>query len=381
MNKTLSAVTENFMSDGIFTYLINSTSWTAPFSNDVELNLQYYGNVSGDKPISPLVNKLLGDNETLSAANMTSLANVLIAMYGLKWNKLWDTTQLEYNPIENYSMVEGENITDNTVSSRKTTYNTTIQDVGSDQLTNNLTQTLTNALTDTKTLDLTNSREVDLTDKRTDDLEHLTTNNLTDTLTNNLSDTTTRTGTVGTVNHSETVNTPNTTTTENTFGFNSASAVPTTTTSRTGTENNETDTTDTVTNNTTDTLTRGGTETTLKTGTETVADTGDVTTTKTGNETVTDMGTETYAKTGTETTANSGTSTTDKTNTNTRTGADEVAGSDDKTVGRTLTRNGNIGVTTSQQMIQAERELWMWNYFADVLFPDINSVLTLSIYE
>lgn len=296
MNNTLSSVTENFMTDGIFTYLVDSTSWTAPFSNAVELNLQYYGNVSGDKPISPLVKKLLGDGETLSVANMTSLASVLIAMYGKKWNALWDTTQLDYSPIENYNMVETENIADNTVSSRKTTYNTTTQDVGSDQLTNNLTQTLTNQLTDTKTLDLTNTREVDLTDKRTDDLSHLTTNNLTDTLTNDLSDSTTKTGTIGTVDHSETINTPNTTTTENTFGFNSASAVPTTTTSRTGTENNETDSTNTVTNNTIDTLLRTGTETTLKTGTETVADTGDVTTTNTGSETVTDIGTETYAK-------------------------------------------------------------------------------------
>lgn len=381
MNNTLSSVTENFMTDGIFTYLVNSTLWTAPFSNAIELNLQYYGNVSGDKPISPLVNKLLGDNETLSAANMTSLANVLIAMYGLKWNKLWDTTQLEYNPIENYSMVEGEDIIDKTVTSRKTTYNTTTQDVGTDQLTNNLTQTLTNALTDTKTLDLKNSRDVNLTDKRTDALTHLTTNNLTDKLTNDLSDTTTRTGTVGTVNHSETVITPNTTTTENTFGFNSSSAVPTTTTSRTGTENNRTDSNDTVTNNTKDTITKTGTATTLKTGTETVADTGDVTTTQTGNDTVKDTGTEIYAKTGTETTANAGTSTTAKNNTNTHTGADEEAGSDDKTVGRTLKRNGNIGVTTSQQMLQAERDVWMWNYFVDALFPDINSVLTLSIYE
>ena len=82
MNNTLSSVTENFMTDGIFTYLVNSTAWTAPFSNAIELNLQYYGNISGDKPISPLVNKLLGDNEDppiarVSAVN-TSLTNQFI---------------------------------------------------------------------------------------------------------------------------------------------------------------------------------------------------------------------------------------------------------------------------------------------------------------
>ena len=46
----------------------------------------------------------------------------------------------------------------------------------------------------------------------------------------------------------------------------------------------------------------------------------------------------------------------------------------------TLTRSGNIGVTTSQQMIQSERDLWLWNFFQDVVFKDISKVLTLSIY-
>lgn len=47
---------------------------------------------------------------------------------------------------------------------------------------------------------------------------------------------------------------------------------------------------------------------------------------------------------------------------------------------RTLTRYGNIGVTTSQQLLQSERDLWMWNFFQSV-FDDINSVLTLPVYE
>ena len=47
---------------------------------------------------------------------------------------------------------------------------------------------------------------------------------------------------------------------------------------------------------------------------------------------------------------------------------------------RTLTRSGNIGVTTSQQMIQSERDLWMWDYFRIVVFPDVDRELTLKIY-
>lgn len=43
-------------------------------------------------------------------------------------------------------------------------------------------------------------------------------------------------------------------------------------------------------------------------------------------------------------------------------------------------RYGNIGVTTSQQMIQQERDVWKWNFFRQV-FEDIDSVLTIPFYD
>lgn len=46
----------------------------------------------------------------------------------------------------------------------------------------------------------------------------------------------------------------------------------------------------------------------------------------------------------------------------------------------TLTRKGNIGVTTSQQMIESERNLWMWNFFEEIVYPDIDRVLTINMY-
>lgn len=46
----------------------------------------------------------------------------------------------------------------------------------------------------------------------------------------------------------------------------------------------------------------------------------------------------------------------------------------------TTTRSGNIGVTTTQQMIMAEREVWMWNFF-DQVYKDIDSVLALPFYD
>lgn len=41
--------------------------------------------------------------------------------------------------------------------------------------------------------------------------------------------------------------------------------------------------------------------------------------------------------------------------------------------------HGNIGVTTSQQMIQSERDLWIWDYMQQVM-NDIDSVVAIKIY-
>jgi hypothetical protein len=46
---------------------------------------------------------------------------------------------------------------------------------------------------------------------------------------------------------------------------------------------------------------------------------------------------------------------------------------------RELTRSGNIGVTTSQQMIQSSIDLWQWNFFNQV-FEDLDTLLTISTY-
>lgn len=47
---------------------------------------------------------------------------------------------------------------------------------------------------------------------------------------------------------------------------------------------------------------------------------------------------------------------------------------------RSLTRSGNIGVTTSQQMIEQERKIALYDYFREVVFPDLDKALTVPIY-
>lgn len=44
-----------------------------------------------------------------------------------------------------------------------------------------------------------------------------------------------------------------------------------------------------------------------------------------------------------------------------------------------LTRTGNIGVTTSQQMAQAEIDLWQWNFWLQV-FEDLDTTFCLDCY-
>lgn len=76
-----------------------------------------------------------------------------------------------------------------------------------------------------------------------------------------------------------------------------------------------------------------------------------------------------------------GTDTTDRTNTDTynrsytETGTDTTAG----TSSRKLTRTGNIGTNTFQNLLQQERNIWMYDFFEQI-FKDTDSVLTIPIY-
>lgn len=45
-----------------------------------------------------------------------------------------------------------------------------------------------------------------------------------------------------------------------------------------------------------------------------------------------------------------------------------------------LRRNGNIGVTTTQQMLESEIALWQWNFVSDFVFKCADKLLTIPIY-
>lgn len=165
----------------------------------------------------------------------------------------------------------------------------------------------------------------------------------------------------------------------------------------------------------TETETGSGTtgNTRTNTGTQTDANTGTVSTTHTGTQGTSDTSSASGTSSGssdrglygfnssksvgdstdateseTTTTATGSSTRTDnltdnRTDNTTRTRTDNLSETESGTHSdtRTLTRSGNIGVTTSQQMIEAERELNKWNYFYNIVFPSIDKVLTICTYS
>ena len=243
---------------GIFSALqtYNTVPWYAE-NISTSLDIIYHSMRSGQKYASPLVRELLDDDGELTNASKLLIATSILAIYNANWAKEWETRSFQYNPIENYSMTE--TMTDDQ----------TVTEFGH-------VNTRENDLTHTKTG--TETQTPDLTDETTPDLS-----------------------------------------TDNAvYGFNSVTAVPS------------------------GSSTQSGTNTTTRTGTDEME----------YNTTDTDSGSVT----------------------------DTESGENTSTRNYELTRAGNIGVTTSQQMIQSERELWIWNYFYDVVFPDIDKIMTLNIY-
>lgn len=249
-----------FNGKGIFAYLNN---FDVPWKNEdifLSLDMQYHGNVSGRKNISPLLFALTEGVE-IAEDQRVNIARLVYTMYSTNWGKLWDTLSFQYDPIENYSMTE------------QMTDDKTITEYGK-------IHTRKNDLNHAKTGN--ESRTPDLTEIQTPDLKNNSANSV--------------------------------------YGFNSVSAVPT----------------------------------------------GELSQTSTGNNTVKNTGTDTV--------------TYDLQESDTGSATDSDSGSDTNTRNYQLKRSGNIGVTTSQQMVQSERDLWRWNFFINEVFPALDYVLTIQVY-
>ena len=386
-----------------------------------KLDIAYMGNQSGQKYISPLLEQFVEDDE-ITPADRATIASVIFSLNNDNWTKLYNTLSLEYNPIENYHMLEEmtddetktdyghtntrtDNLTHTKAGSEAITYNT------SDARTDNLTHTkagseeITYNTSDARTDNLTHTKAgseaitYNTSDARTDNLTHTKAGS--ESLSKSETDKTNATHKheiKGAEQHTPAISTKN-----SAVPFNGTNAELSTIASNEGIEQtqyvgredvdtnagSETKSGTETTSFTNRVDTDAGTQTTLKTGTETTSftgrsdtDTGTQTTLKTGTETTsftgrsdTDTGTQTTLKTGTETTSFTGRSDTD-----TGTVGYVEGGSDTSTRNYTLERSGNIGTLTTQAMIESERELWLWNFFYKIVFPDVDRILTIDIY-
>lgn len=149
----------------------------------------------------------------------------------------------------------------------------------------------------------------------------------------------------------------------------------------TSTTGNDTTTTDSTSKNSPDTTTKTS-ESIYGFNSSDSSNSNDTIVKNSGNDTTTVKTTDVLAH---DTTVKNSTSanqtlTHNVTDTDSSTNSSKEGGEDVHSHSYTLTRSGNIGVTSSQQLIESERELWVWNFFNDVVFPDLDSILCLKVY-
>lgn len=316
----------------------------------------------------------------LTSAELQTLADMMVAYYKQKWDKLGEIYDIEYDPIHNYldqweDEADGTRDTDVTIDREiEDRLNTTIQHTN--LRTDNLSELETRNLANSSDRSFTNYKErtdyhsgsdhvIDANNPMVEATEYGKTDERTDDLT--------------TVNTGQEVTANSGTDTNAIWGFNSGNAVNSDSTTHGLTS------TRTITGNNPLTEEVDGTVTHALSGTDTKTSTGKYSDNKTGYDEssksgeINDDGTET----GTVTTANTGTQSSAGSDATTGTNVrefDETNNTDEATHNERSGRHfGNIGNLTSQKMIKEEIELWKWNYIQSIL-EDARDFLTLPVY-
>lgn len=395
----------SWTAQGIFKKLKDIAPWGDDV-NEARLN-DMYGLARQNKILSPLAYSIYYEVEYPSQHALDTPTNTIAEMamveFGEKWSRLWDLRNTDYDPLENYRMTETGGDTNTRTGSVTHSDTGTVTDThtGTDTLTKTGEETHTKSGTETLTKSgsetLTKSGNETLTKSGSETL----TKSGTETLTKSGSETLTKSGSethtiAGKETTTNTVTSNSTGSTNSIYGFNSATAVPSDTstgtqtglsdsaleyTNRSNTDafTDRTDTTDfddrvdtTGFNNRTDTNTFSNrVDTTgFNNRTDTTAFNNRVDTAGFNDRVDTDGFTD-----------REDVQTKDLTDTQTRSlfGGDTYNNLKD-TGTHTLSRYGNIGVTTSEQMATSQIELWQVFDFFQIVFKDIDSILLLDIY-
>ncbi|MBD5232342.1 MAG: hypothetical protein HDS66_09385 [Bacteroidales bacterium] len=263
-------------------------------------------------------------NSLNGIAKSNLISKTLWDLYGKNWTRLWDAYNTEYNPIENYNLVEtvGRTQTDNRSIDKSGTLDSTVDGTDKQDSKEIVDGTVTvNGGSNTTVDSSGSSNEVDDSNGTT------------------------------TLQHGEKITT-NSETDDYTYGFNDVNKVPTSVTIQEGTEDHSgTDVTTTESHGTKDITTTEKTTTGVTQNSSTDTDT---TTTGTFNSTTKDVRSDT---------------TSEKT-------------TDDTSIKEDIVRNrsGNIGQHTYQELLQQEFDLWKWSFFKQV-FADVDELLILKVYD
>lgn len=166
MKPKLIDVFPNWITSGIFSELNN---YDVPWKNDniPGLDVEYFGNVSGEKTISPLVQKLLNvdGTTTLSAERIEHLASIIYGLNGANWSKEYATLNLIYDPISNYDMTETETETGSGSDERHNTG--TVSTAGTENGTSSATGGSDSDIYGFNTINAVGERETDTTSSAT----------------------------------------------------------------------------------------------------------------------------------------------------------------------------------------------------------------------
>lgn len=242
-----------------------------------------------------------------SNSAMSAYAEIILQMYGDKWNHIWDLYQLDYNPIENYNMIES----------------------GTDTNTKTGSLDRSGAITRTGSLDRSGAITKTGSESVSDDITY--SGKESNTRTGNIEDSGAKAD-----NQADRDS--------KIYGYNSSTGV-----------NSESDTQQSSHKNT-QTYNNLKDERSFTNRT----DNRDITTTFT-NRADTDSRKDTYNNIA---------------DTDTR---KELYNNIKDTGSHSLTRSGNIGVTTTQQMAESEIE-YRKHLFFEMVFSDIDHILTLPVY-
>lgn len=94
---------------GIF-YGMTGMPWSVNNSGitPATMDIEYFGNRSGLRQSSPLVEKMCAfpDDHELSAAEIATLQDIIKQKFNAGWQRVYDALLVQYAPLENYDMTE-----------------------------------------------------------------------------------------------------------------------------------------------------------------------------------------------------------------------------------------------------------------------------------